>query len=531
MDDRGRGASVGAVARVAQEPAASSASMTSAHPRARFSRAPHLRARRTGLAGLAPVLATGLAGGGLAVVLGDAPYAAAPLTFLVFMAAALPVIDRQRCAAIGFSVRSVLLPVLFAAGLVLLLQAMTGIPGLGTLELAGVGAAMGLMALVADGRRQGAGRTPGIRVAVIGSQRAAHRLSEELAIAGVSGYDVVGWIDGGSGGDAETSSEVLLEPLAHLDAAPERLHIGPLGPLDELGAIVEGHGIDLLVMTGELPRLRVFDRVAGSCLDLPVRLCELASFYEDVFGRVPLTEINAAWFQYMLHPHYSAYRSALKRALDVSASSVLLLLSAPVLLLVALAIRRDGGPALYRQVRIGERGRPLTIYKLRTMRLEPGSPEQWSHSDDPRVTRLGRLLRRTHVDELPQLVNVLKGEMTLVGPRPEQPAIVERLEAIVPFYHRRHLIKPGLTGWAQVRCGYAGSDVGSALKVSYDLYYLKHRSLRLDLGILLDTVGFLFVEAAIERRVTSFTVPTDCRDGGVPAYRPPTPEAAGETVG
>ena len=133
--------------------------------------------------------------------------------------------------------------------------------------------------------------------------------------------------------------------------------------------------------------------------------------------------------------------------------------------------------------------------KLRTMKIDAGSEAQWASSDDPRVTRLGRLLRRTHVDELPQLLNVLRGEMSVVGPRPEQPEFVAQLERSLQFYDRRHLLKPGITDWAQVRCGYARSDIGSAWKLCHDLYYLKHRSIPLDLVIIGETLRTVFIEA------------------------------------
>jgi lipopolysaccharide/colanic/teichoic acid biosynthesis glycosyltransferase len=154
----------------------------------------------------------------------------------------------------------------------------------------------------------------------------------------------------------------------------------------------------------------------------------------------------------------------------------------------ALLVRRDGGPALFTQTRIGEGGRPLAVYKLRTMKTDAGLESQWASPGDPRITRVGAVLRKMHLDELPQIVNVLRGEMSIVGPRPEQPEFVERLEGILPFYSRRHLIKPGITGWAQVRCGYAGSDVGSAWKLCHDLYYLKYRSTAFDLSILVETL-------------------------------------------
>jgi lipopolysaccharide/colanic/teichoic acid biosynthesis glycosyltransferase len=171
----------------------------------------------------------------------------------------------------------------------------------------------------------------------------------------------------------------------------------------------------------------------------------------------------------------------------------------PLLAVLALIIRRDGGPVFFRQMRIGEHGLPFTLYKLRTMRGEADGVLRWSTEDDPRVTPVGRLLRRTHVDELPQLLNVLRGEMSIVGPRPEVPEFVERLEQQLEFYPRRHLVKPGITGWAQVRCGYAGSDIGSAWKLCHDLYYLKHRSLALDLMIVAETARMLFVEPHRDR--------------------------------
>jgi lipopolysaccharide/colanic/teichoic acid biosynthesis glycosyltransferase len=408
---------------------------------------------------------------------------------------------------------------LAGGGLALVLLAMTGIPGLGMLELAGATGALAVAMLVPSVYRRG--KAAAIRVAVIGSAAATQELSDELAIVGVTQYTVVGRIDC-DGGCYEPSVDPIVLPAADLDAPlrerPLELDL-VLGSLDELDAVVEHHGIDLLVMTGEVSRLQVFNTVASSCLDLPVRLWELSAFYEEVFGHVPLAEINAAWFQYMMHPRYSAYGSAFKRTLDVSMSAGLLLVLAPVLAVLALVIRRNGSP-LFKQVRIGEGGRPFTLYKLRTMRPEPEAPAQWASNGDPRVTRLGRLLRRTHLDELPQLANILKGDMSLVGPRPEQPEFVERLEAIVPFYHRRHLIKPGLTGWAQIHCGYGGSDIGSAWKVAHDLYYLKHRSLRLDLAILVATVRFLFDEAVIEGRMTSFVVSRNPGPVGVEAPAP-----------
>ena len=310
------------------------------------------------------------------------------------------------------------------------------------------------------------------RIAVIGSPRGKDNLRRELELAGVRRFEVAGWIP---------DSVDEPEEVDHWHADDM------LGTLADLRKIVLEQRVDLLVMTGEASRLTVFNEIARSCLDLPVRFCELSNFHEDLFGHVPVTEINTAWFQYLLHPRYSGATPLAKRTLDVILATALGLVVAPFMLLLALLVRRDGHPAVFRQERIGEGGEPFVLYKLRTMKPATADSAQWAGEDDPRITRVGRLLRRTHLDELPQLANILRGDMSMVGPRPEQPEFVERLEHLVPFYQRRHLIKPGLTGWAQVRCGYAGSDRGSLWKVSHDLYYVKHRAIALDLAIMWET--------------------------------------------
>ena len=312
-----------------------------------------------------------------------------------------------------------------------------------------------------------------VRVAVVGTAQSAASLADDLAAARNEHFEVIGHVAtsqydfGGSG-------------------------TVPLGTLDTLIATVGEYQIDLLLIGPDTPRMGVFAAMSGSLLGADVRLLELAAFYETVFGHVPLNAINDSWFQCLLHPSHRS-RSPFSRALDLLIAAVVTITFAPLVAVVALLIRRDGGPVLYRQTRIGEAGRPFEIYKLRTMRVSDG-PTPWTTVDDDRITPVGRFLRRTHLDELPQLFNVLRGEMAIVGPRPEQPAIVEALERIVPFYDRRHYARPGVTGWAQVRCGYAGSNIGSAWKASHDLYYAKHRSFRLDVMILLETVRTLVAD-------------------------------------
>jgi exopolysaccharide biosynthesis polyprenyl glycosylphosphotransferase len=310
------------------------------------------------------------------------------------------------------------------------------------------------------------------RIAVVGSARLAGCLQRELQLANASQYEIVGRV-----------------------ALPDRRQQGEvpvLGFLPDLGEIVERHRVDLLLMMSDVPRLVVFDEFARSCLHLRVRLEEISSFYERTFGHVAVADLNSAWFRYLMEEGSRGEHRRLDRALDVVIASLVALLTAPLMAALVPLIKRDGGPVLFRQLRIGERGKPFTIFKLRTMHV--GVSAAWAEADDDRVTALGRLLRRTHLDELPQLVNILRGEMSVVGPRPEQPAFVEHLEAIVPYYARRQLVRPGLTGWAQVRCGYSGSDVGSAWKVAHDLFYLKHRSFGLNLVILGETLRTLVAD-------------------------------------
>jgi exopolysaccharide biosynthesis polyprenyl glycosylphosphotransferase len=315
---------------------------------------------------------------------------------------------------------------------------------------------------------------PPLRIAVIGSGHCADALEAELRFAGIEDCAIVGRV-------ATTD-----EPDLEISRVPV------LGRLGALCAVVSEHRIGLLVMSGEAPEVSVFDEAVATCMHLPVRICTVAYFYESVFAHVRTAEINATWFHCIMHPKYRA-SSPYKRVMDVVGTFVLGLVFLPFLAVLSALIRSDGGPVFFKQTRIGEAGKPFVLYKLRTMRPGAGCAAQWACPEDPRVTRIGRFLRRTHIDELPQLFNVLCGTMSLVGPRPEQPEFVERLEKTLPFYQRRHLIRPGITGWAQVRCGYAGSDVGSAWKLCHDLYYMKYRSLRFDLAILALTLwGLLF---------------------------------------
>ncbi|HET8645246.1 MAG TPA: sugar transferase, partial [Vicinamibacteria bacterium] len=227
------------------------------------------------------------------------------------------------------------------------------------------------------------------------------------------------------------------------------------------------------------------------CLPLGCRVRSEADFHEDVFRAVPVAAVTPEW---MLSRGWDAsdhVTEALKRLSDALLALSLLALTLPLMLLVALAIRLHGdGPVLYVQTRVGRYGRPFRMFKFRTMRVDAeDGAARWAEDGDPRRTGIGRFLRRTRLDELPQLVNVLLGDMSFVGPRPERPEFMSELERAIPYYAWRHVVRPGLTGWAQITYGYGSSVEDARRKLEYDLYYIRHYSVGTDLFIVLRTLS------------------------------------------
>jgi exopolysaccharide biosynthesis polyprenyl glycosylphosphotransferase len=231
-----------------------------------------------------------------------------------------------------------------------------------------------------------------------------------------------------------------------------------------------------------------------------MKIFSAAAFHENYLGRIDLDMLSAN--DLLMTEGFAAGGpvAVLKRLIDIVIGLALLLVTLPLMMLTILAIKIDSsGPVFYRQQRVGQFDEPFTLFKFRSMTAdaEPGGDPKWAQRQDPRITRVGRFIRATRIDELPQLVNVLRGEMSLVGPRPERPHFVEQLARAIPFYRQRSYVKPGVTGWAQINFPY-GASVGDAReKLAYDLYYVKHRSLLLDAAILLSTVRVvLFREGA-----------------------------------
>ena len=297
------------------------------------------------------------------------------------------------------------------------------------------------------------------RVLVIGTSASAEAVANAIAVEGNTPFTVVGAVD-------DTPDD------------PARL-----GSVAELSRIIDEQRPELIVLTDGESSAKALDRL----LDAPasgLKLVGQAHFFDHAFGRIPLADLKPTWFMSIFHLWQRPYTRFAKRTFDIVCASLILLFAGPLMLVAAALVRLTPGPVIYRQTRVGEGGRPFRMLKFRTMRADAEAPgPAFAQLEDPRVTKVGRVLRRTHVDELPQLWNVLRGEMSIVGPRPERPEFIPTLEDAVPFFTRRLLVKPGITGWAQLRHDYASDADGAAQKLSYDLWYLRHRNLVVDLAI------------------------------------------------
>lgn len=269
---------------------------------------------------------------------------------------------------------------------------------------------------------------------------------------------------------------------------------GIIGAVKEVQSITIGRRIDQIIVSlterrGNMPVAQLLQlKFAG------VGMEDAHSFMERITGRIYLDQLSPSWLILSAGFWKSAFYYAVKHAFDIIIALVVLILSLPFMLLTAAAIWLEtGSPVLFRQERIGLRGHPFTILKFRSMFLnaEEAGPA-WAGHDDNRITRVGRFIRKCRLDELPQLFNVLKGEMSLVGPRPERPHFYELLAQNIPFFALRYSVRPGITGWAQVKFQYGASLEESKTKLEYDFFYIKHMSVVLDLAILFETVKVMF---------------------------------------
>ena len=312
------------------------------------------------------------------------------------------------------------------------------------------------------------------RVLVYGAGRRAGSLLDLRRRSDQRGFRLMGFI--------ATEGDELSAPAERLLERPQDLYEWVVkNPIDEIVVAMDDR-------RRGFPMHEFLEcRLAG------IEILELPTFLERETGKVRLDVLNPSWIIFGEGFRASLLQRMVERTVDVVVSLGLLILASPAILLTALAIKFEDGldaPILYRQRRVGQHGVVFDVLKFRSMRVDAEDPGQaiWATKDDPRVTRVGGFMRKSRIDELPQLVNVLRGDMSFVGPRPERPEFVQKLEHTIPYYRERHSVKPGITGWAQLCYPYGSSEKDALEKLQYDLYYVKNRSLLFDLAILVQTV-------------------------------------------
>lgn len=311
------------------------------------------------------------------------------------------------------------------------------------------------------------------RVLIVGSDAGAIQIAKHILARRHLGYRVVGFLDD----DAALQGVSLVNPRV-------------LGTTSQAAALARAHGVSEIVVAQGDNRGRLDLDSLLDCKTAGVAVQESTAFLEKLTGRIRLDSLRRSSLVFSDGFVISGYTVVVKRMLDLVVTSIALIFAAPLMLLVAGAILVDSGrPVLFKQERVGRRGRIFTLLKFRSMRNGAEAPGEarWAAANDGRTTRVGRIIRRARLDELPQLFNVLRGDMSLVGPRPEREPFARELERLCPLYRHRLAVRPGLTGWAQIRAPYAASLEESLEKLEYDLYYIKNLSLWLDLSILAST--------------------------------------------
>ncbi|MDQ3652189.1 MAG: TIGR03013 family PEP-CTERM/XrtA system glycosyltransferase [Acidobacteriota bacterium] len=314
----------------------------------------------------------------------------------------------------------------------------------------------------------------GERILIVGSGDAAVEIAREVLERRDAGYRIVGFVDN----RPELVGKSIINP-------------GVIGLLSEMPQLVKRENVDRIVVAmGERRGTFPVDQLLDLSLSGDVAIEESTSFYERLTGRVNLDMLRPSWLIFSGRKRQARMSYVARAALHRGVALIGAVVSLPIALLTALLIKLESsGPVLYRQERVGKNGRPFTVLKFRSMQIdaEKDGPV-WASAEDDRVTRVGRVIRKIRVDEIPQFWNILKGEMNFVGPRPERPHFVAQLAAEVPFYEQRHLVAPGLTGWAQIKYPYGATVEDARQKLQYDLYYIKNMSLMLDAIIMFETV-------------------------------------------
>jgi sugar transferase (PEP-CTERM system associated) len=314
----------------------------------------------------------------------------------------------------------------------------------------------------------------GERILIVGSGPLAVELAREALERPDAGFRIVGFADN----DPELLGKSLINPRV-------------VGLSSEMDKIVRRENIDRIVVAmGERRGQFPTEQLLQLSLSGNVSIEEGASFYERLTGRVHLEMMRPSWLIFSGRGRQARFNAVTRVILHRAAALLGAILSLPIAILTAILIKLDSrGPVLYKQERVGRNGRTFMVMKFRSMRVdaEKDGPV-WARSADDRVTRMGRIIRKIRVDEIPQFWNILKGDMNFVGPRPERPHFVKQLAEEIPYYEQRHLIEPGLTGWAQIKYPYGSSIEDARQKLQYDLYYIKNQSLALDATILFETI-------------------------------------------
>ncbi len=386
---------------------------------------------------------------------------------------------RQRARLTGLAAR-LILAVLMAFGVASALFYL--VPylwiGRGVVGLATVGALLGMVVSRSIFSRVVDEDVLKRRVLVYGAGKSAAAIAGIRRRADRRGFLVVGYVP--AAGEQRQVADGLLDPRVGLAHLCSRLEVSEV--VVAMDDRRRGFPIAELLQC----------RLAG------VDVTEQLTFLERETGRVRIDILNPAWMIFGEGFRRDPIRLLTSRTLDLAAGLIVITLASPFMLCAALAIKLEEGwcaPVLYRQRRVGLLGHPFWLLKFRSMRVdaEEDGQAQWATKNDPRVTRVGALMRKTRIDELPQLLNVLLGQMSLVGPRPERPEFVADLAERIPYYHERHSVKPGITGWAQLCYPYGSSEQDSLEKLQYDLYYVKNNTLLFDLTILLQTAEVVFL--------------------------------------
>jgi sugar transferase (PEP-CTERM system associated) len=317
----------------------------------------------------------------------------------------------------------------------------------------------------------------GERILIVGSGDAAVDVAREVLSRPDAGYRVVGFI----GTDSELLGKSLINPRV-------------IGLTEELGDIVNSEKIDRIVVAmGERRGQFPIDKLLQLSLAGRVWIEEGAAFYERVTGRVSLSMIRPSWLIFTGPGRQKKFASLSRIAVHRSAALIGFLLSLPIVIVTAILIKLESrGPVFYKQERVGKNGRTFVLVKFRSMRVDAEKEGPvWASKGDDRTTRVGRVIRKVRIDEIPQFWNIIKGDMNFVGPRPERPHFVAQLAQEIPYYEQRHLIAPGLTGWAQIKYPYGASIEDARQKLQYDLFYIKNHGLVFDAIILFETVKII----------------------------------------